>query len=355
MATLRELSDTVVERLAELHNAAKHDLAEAARDYERRKLRFTSQTLRELHQSLVEADTALARAIARFRFDHSQQIIEIATVDPKNLAQVLELHVWDWIGKEQLHELVQIMRQLEEIGFPSQGHDGSRGVPLPNSPVIYSCPTPINVGQECTLVGVKFGNRQGTLSIGVQGCFTRIVPSILAWSDTAVRFVVPDSVGHVPFHARGHLTLQRAETQNSPVPTPWTDDPNTTITVTLEPKASLYVFESPSYSDAGYNVAFWASYEKEHTFDSPLLPEQYQLFTTPYLDADGVAIKGTDSSYDTGDAGAHFELRASFEQRQALHAVVRITDDWHWDYTVRTEFYITIPQGYSVATGWQVL
>jgi hypothetical protein len=122
--------------------------------------------------------------------------------------------------------------------------------------------------------------------------------------------------------------------------------------VTVEPLDRLY-FAVDTFSDSGWGAP-WSDYKKTTTLDSPALPEEDQRMSNPHLTAPGLLIKNWDNTYVIGESPSTVELLGgASESQNALHAEVRITDDWYWDYTVDAEFYIRVPHGFTVPPGWQ--
>jgi hypothetical protein len=303
---------------------------------------------KELKNALRESAEVLACTKAKLRFENSQDIVNTMISDVKNYSQVVDFYKSDLFDRRKFAEFVQTIRMLERLGYEIDDHGGK--VPLPNSPIITSCPKPITTGQEYTLLGTRFGSTTGEIRIEAKTEPAVINPTIINWSDTAVRFIIPYSV-KIPFNAQGTLTLKRlapiTETNY------WTDDPTTTVNVELVTRNIFLFFSTDEYSDSGHSNNPLYNYEKNIILYSSLLPEVYQFFTSDFLDSDGLLIKHYDNKSLYLESGSTVELKEGpYESQNSLQVKLKITDDWYWDYSVYAEFYILVPEGYDIPNGW---
>lgn len=337
-----------LDKLSALRETSRKEVGEGLRAHRDRMRRESAQQLEQALRAAYGLEQEQARAIAQFRFDHSEAIVELESRDPSSVARIAGRHGDVPFDDRGLHEFVQTLRTLQELGIALPDREEA---PPPNSPVITSCPESLTVGHEYTLLGRLFGETRGILHLDVTGCPDRIQPRILSWSGTAVRFQIADSVGQIPYHANGLLTLRRAQAAGASGS--WTDDPDTRIAVTVEPLEDLHSCRAES-SDSG-TEAPWYVYDTVVELESAPLPQEYRIFESPgLLTSAGLYVQLVNhSSHLLQPSGSEFELVGGpVEVGGALRAWVRVTDAWHWDYTLSVDFYILVPQGYPIATGW---
>lgn len=334
--------------LSELEKAM-HELTTVEKKINKHHHQMVLRQFKEAQEALRKSAQELARARAKIRFENSVEIVTTMISDPRSYNRIVDLYKPKCFDRNRFGEFVQTIRMLERLGFEIT--DRGNTVPVPNSPIITSCPESLTSGEENTILGSRFGDTTGEIRIEAETEPSVFHPTILDWSNTAVRFTIPPSV-KIPFSAQGKLTLKRLDPITGS--NYWTDDPNTSINVELLTRSVSLYFSTDEYSDSGQTNKFWYDYKKNILLKSALLPPVYRLFTSSLLDSDGLLIKHYDNTYLTAvESGSKVELiEGLYESQNALISKLRITDDWYWDYTVNTEFYILVPEGYSVPNGW---
>ena len=271
------------------------------------------------------------------------------------LPHIIDLQLDNWLDEERMREIVMTIQLLMEMGHPGT-ENVSGEVPI-NCPVIFSCPDQLVVGNSYTIIGYRFGNQEGALRIESDRADRpfRIDPKILAWSDTAIQFEIPATTGKIPYHAPSKLMIRRKPAMNPSV----YDDTNTRTHVTLIPKDKLYfryALESP-YANSGQSNDPRHDHENNVVFKSPTLPVEYKLFASTLITTDGLSIESWDKSHKVigwPESGSKVELTSGpfATAGNNLQANVRITDDWYWDYVITAQFWILVPQGFTVSPYW---
>lgn len=288
-----------------------------------------------------------AASAASFRFEHRRELIDVLRADPTAMARAVQLQSRPWLDRESLADLVLTLRLLEQFGL-ADDHGGT--VPLPNSPLIFSCPRTLKVGETYTLLGARFGDAAGKLTLEVQGLQTLVLPDIVQWSDTAVMFSIPGTLQGVAAHSPARLTITRLAPMAGDAS--WTADNSTSIHVTLEPLVQLF-FARIVHGDKGWSARPWYEYERTLSFESPALPASFELFDSPALDQPGVVAVYADKTWVVGESAGRMTLGTLSQPGHSLRITVTVQDDWYWDYEVTVDFYLVVPQGIAVDPRWE--
>lgn len=215
-------------------------------------------------------------------------------------------------------------------------------------PHITSYTTKMVVGDQSSIFGEKFGDEQGNIYITLRNTGLRIDVEIFGWSETEVYYHIPHNTGSVPFNSSCTLTLVR----NS-------DAMITNVPLTLEPICNDY-YAKTSYSQHGHSLNPSHDHNNEQILSSPALPQEYKLFFFIPVDGDhliqkdGIKLTWRDNTYMVGESGSKVELLSGpYKSGYHLKIQIKIKDDFYWDYTVEAVLYISVPQGFTIPSGWQ--
>lgn len=344
----KSASEKRIEHLTSIKKLAHRKLKKSITGFYDHKKVQNHRHLLEYQKSLFENKIELSREVAKFRFEHADQLNAATISDPKFLTHYIERHAdgWfnekerdDFMGGRYIHEMIEAYLNVDPR---------IHGIDLP---VIHNCPSILHVGEYYTITGAWFGTTMGTIYLED---FTlipalRLDLTVTAWTESSVSFRIPEDIQGVPYNAVAKIHLLRS------------DGKHTSLDVVLEPKSDIYCQEN-LYSDQGYKVVsdppFSYKYRKPKTFKSPNLPDSYQLLDFFLLQSLGLLLEIRDnSSMDfPSESGSKLELiDVPFEEDNKLQVKVLVKDDWYWDYTLRVEFFIKAPQGFSVASEWRQL
>jgi len=207
-------------------------------------------------------------------------------------------------------------------------------------PVIYGVAELVEVGSEITVLGARLGTATGS-AVLVDCNGQQHALNVSAWSDTAVQIQIPASISGVPFDCAGMLEihLPGGEVLSTPV--------------TIEPRTDVF-FSSDSFADSDHSVLH--TFSASHQFSSAVLPASFRSHPIPdgvsNLHAGNVSFTIAQTLVTQFDGGVHVSVTAGptvSGNRQVI--TTSVTDDHLWDFSIRADFFIDIPQGIA-APGW---
>jgi len=221
-------------------------------------------------------------------------------------------------------------------------------------PLIISIDSEITVGSYYTILGVNFGSQQGTLTIKIEDNGTVVTPTILRWSNTSIQFTIPENTGRIPFNARGRLTVKVAKS----VPEINRIFNQASAYVTVIPMARLYfAYFDESHKGSNWDIINYSDYREEMNHFSPRLPEVWMRHDAEIMDAVGITL---DFIKNLRDSPALIEFVASGQslfyvdppEGEKMWVTFIVKDGRQWNYTVRSQFFIVVPNGYTIYPGW---
>lgn len=297
------------------------------------------RTVKEIQGALQTVRRADAVARAAFLLRNSRSLAQLAHGEPRAFIRMAmgELppeYEFGW-SRDQMREAkwwIEFEARLTE-----------RGRLFLPGPSIDTVPNPLVIGAQATITGIKLGTSAGSATL-VDCNGNRHALTVQDWNDTSVRFNVPASIAGIPFDCLGRIELTLAD--------------GTTLLserFLIDPQA-MVMFSSDSFHDSDWSVR--RRFSTTRNFTSAQLPTSFREVVLPEgvvgPHAGSVAFSVSNVLVSSIDGGAHLTITAGpFVSGNALVVSTRITDDYVWNFTIRADFFIIVPNGIQAA-GWSV-
>jgi len=272
-----------------------------------------------------------ATLISDFKKLHAKDINEFHENHPHIIDDIANgFGDWHWQDiREELDKINDLQEEKPDID------------PGNYSPFITDYPRIIEIGfRYYTIIGHCFRDDQGKVYIEITENQRVIEANVLEWSDNCIKFYISDDVEDIPFSCDAKLYISKQKI----------GEPNVFIesyrlSVTLEPFCNLHYSASEHFHKYGLT-----GISTDHTFKSPILPNQYKLFDSTHLDGEGFVLLSWNYS-DTDPINIHAN-GIVYVSDNRLCINVHIGDEGVYNLTAYVRFYIIIPKGFECPPGW---
>lgn len=261
-----------------------------------------------------------------------------ACVDQETAARRLQLLInTGLLTEEEIEALNEIISTLPE----DCPNIAIKPLPFPQ-PTIINCPTVLHVGERYTLIGEAFETAGGNIKIKLDNGLV-IDANIISWSDTAVTFELDASLGGIPFSAPGRLSLARG---SGP---PTNRQRSQDVEVIIEPLYRIYTCDT-NWGKSCFHIACTGISQDVPLYSSSL-PSSYKIVDT-YYTPNGIALYWSNfGSFE--DANIYVRSDPEYiASTNKLKVVIHVGDEFIYDIYVSIRFFISIPNGIPVPSGW---
>lgn len=361
--------DQLLEVMNQLERTAGNALLKKIRKMEADYQKQIHKEIKKAFQLKVDHQKGISKLVTDFRKKHLRDLVRLAPLNRRFYSSTINYPIDEALGKLDVplpfddgvpldpSQIAEIREKIAIAIFKMQQQLPGEITPQSTKPDILSCPSTMQVGEDYVLGGCRFGDVQGRIYIvGSPGPFVIDDIRILSWTDTEIIFHLNDTISGVGFANQGNLYAERPD-----------GECGTFFHVNVIPISQVYVAIS-KYSDSGsyrYDTGipkFGKQYSENKVLYSPVLPSEFEIWTSSYL------YYGTILRCQTNSIGTYLGLVADGAEQAEYIGVpfdtysprkigvnVVVRDGWYWDYTVSVEFYILVPQGFSVTEGWDSL